>query len=131
MVAVAHRVSYCYRYVWHCYQHRVPVGTRVEGTHFHSAIDQDQNAKQEWAVHQIASTANFATNSKSLYWLLGGLNFQIEHHLFPRVSHIHYPKISQLVKETCHEYNIVYNEYASMFKAVTSHLVHLRKLGNS
>lgn len=103
----------------------------VEGTHFHSAIDQDQNAKQEWAVHQIASTANFATNSKSLYWLLGGLNFQIEHHLFPRVSHIHYPKISQLVKETCHEYNIVYNEYASMFKAVTSHLVHLRKLGNS
>ena len=103
----------------------------VEGTHFHSAGNQRQDVKQEWAIHQLLSTANFATSSKFLYWLLGGLNFQIEHHLFPRISHIHYPKISKLIKEACVEYNVVYNEYNTMFKAVTSHLVHLRKLGRA
>lgn len=99
----------------------------VQGTLFHS-VEEEKN-KQEWAVHQLNTTSNFATSSKLLYWLLGGLNFQIEHHLFPRISHIHYPAISQLVKETCREYNIVYHEYSSMFKAIASHLVHLRMLG--
>ncbi|MBL0744793.1 fatty acid desaturase family protein [Chryseolinea lacunae] len=103
----------------------------VEGTSFHSALHQDDAKKQEWAIHQITSTANFATSSKSLYWLLGGLNFQIEHHLFPRVSHIHYPAISRLVKEACRESNVLYNEYSSMYKAVVSHLIHLRKLGSA
>lgn len=103
----------------------------VEGTHFHSAIRQDGGRRQEWALHQISTTANFATSSKSLYWLLGGLNFQIEHHLFPRISHIHYPQVSRLVKEACRESNIVYLEYTSMFKAIASHLLHLRRLGKS
>ncbi len=103
----------------------------VGGTQFHSPGSQGGTSKQEWAVHQITSTANFATSSRWLYWLLGGLNFQIEHHLFPRVSHVHYPAISRLVKEVCSEYDIVYNEYNSMFKAIVSHLVHLRRLGAS
>jgi linoleoyl-CoA desaturase len=103
----------------------------VEGTQFHSAQLHDAEAKQEWAIHQIASTANFATSNKLLYWLLGGLNFQIEHHLFPRVSHIHYPQISVLIKEACRESNIAYNEYTSMFRAIASHLLHLRKLGKA
>ncbi len=103
----------------------------VEGTQFYSAQSQTEEHGQEWAVHQIGSTANFATSSKLLYWLLGGLNFQIEHHLFPRISHVHYPAISRLVKEACEESNIVYNEYGSMFKAVVSHLFHLRKLGKA
>ena len=101
----------------------------VEGTAFHNAHDQQGKSRQEWAVHQISTTANFATRSKSLYWLLGGLNFQIEHHLFPRVSHIHYPQISRFVREACKESNIAYLEYTSMFKAIGSHLLHLRKLG--
>jgi linoleoyl-CoA desaturase len=101
----------------------------VEGTHFHSAHHQPADARQEWAIHQVCTTANFATKSKTLYWLLGGLNFQIEHHLFPRISHIHYPQISRFVKEACKEYNIGYLEYTSMFKAITSHILHLRKLG--
>jgi len=103
----------------------------VESTAFHSALHQDENNKQEWAIHQINSTANFATSSKFLYWLLGGLNFQVEHHLFPRVSHIHYPAIRKFVKETCEEYNIVYHEYNTMFRAIVSHLVHLRRLGRA
>ena len=103
----------------------------IDGTQFHVAGASEGIEKQEWALHQINSTANFATSNKYLHWLLGGLNFQIEHHLFPRISHIHYPAISQLVKEACSESNIVYNEYTSMFKAVTSHLLLLRRLGHA
>ena len=103
----------------------------VEGTQFHSAHPTEGNVKLEWAVHQVNSTANFATSSKALYWLLGGLNFQIEHHLFPRVSHIHYPAVSRFVKESCRECNVVYTEYTSMFKAIVSHLRYLRRLGRA
>lgn len=103
----------------------------VEGTSFHVAAAQGVQGKQEWAVHQIASTSNFATSSRSLHWLLGGLNFQIEHHLFPRVSHIHYPAISLLVKEMCVRSGIAYREHRSMANAIASHLVHLYKLGRS
>lgn len=101
----------------------------VEGTEFHNLEEGEGKSSHEWAVHQIRTTSNFGTSNKLLYWLMGGLNFQIEHHLFPRISHIHYPAISKLVKETCREYNIIYNEYSSMFKAIVSHLVHLRRLG--
>jgi linoleoyl-CoA desaturase len=99
----------------------------VEGTSFHHPNDGKE--KQEWAIHQITSTANFGTSSKLLLWLLGGLNFQIEHHLFPRISHVHYPAISKFVKEACKEYDVVYHEYKTMTIAIISHLVHLRKLG--
>ena len=101
----------------------------VEGTEFHSVSEAHHAEKVEWAIHQIKTTANFATSSKCLHWLLGGLNFQIEHHLFPRISHIHYPVISCFVKEVCREYNVVYREYSSMFKAVASHITHLYRLG--
>jgi linoleoyl-CoA desaturase len=100
----------------------------VEGTKFHSV---DTGSKPDWAIQQVISTANFSTSSKFLFWLLGGLNFQIEHHLFPRVSHIHYPRISSLVRETCREYNIAYIEYKSMFSAFVSHLMHLHRLGRA
>ena len=103
----------------------------VEGTTFHSVEADNGKSKQEWAVHQLASTSNFGTSSKSLHWLLGGLNFQIEHHLFPRVSHIHYPAISVFVKEICQKSGIVYNEHASMLDAIISHMVHLRRLGRA
>lgn len=85
----------------------------------------------DWAVHQLSTTSNFATSNKIMFWLLGGLNFQIEHHLFPMVSHIHYPQISKLVKETCKEFNVTYHEYATMFDAVISHIMYLRKMGAS
>lgn len=100
----------------------------VEGTQFHS---KETDNKPDWATQQVLSTANFSTSSKFLFWLLGGLNFQIEHHLFPRVSHIHYPRISRLVRETCLEYNIKYIEYKSMFSAFVSHISHLHRLGRA
>lgn len=102
----------------------------VQGTQFHS-VEATSVSKHEWAIHQMVSTSNFATRSRVLHWLLGGLNFQVEHHLFPRISHIHYPAINRYVKEACREYSVVYNEYTSMFKAIASHVILLRNLGKS
>lgn len=85
--------------------------------------------EDDWAVHQLKTTANFATKNKILSWFIGGLNFQIEHHLFPNISHIHYPAISQIIKETCKEYGIPYIEHPKMRVALASHVNHLRQLG--
>lgn len=100
----------------------------VEGTSF-PVEDESGNINQEWAIHQINTTANFATKSRVYFWLLGGLNFQVEHHLFPRISHIHYPQISRFVKETCQKYGVIYHEHSTLLQALISHLVHLRRLG--
>lgn len=100
----------------------------VEGTEFYQSKDGDKN---DWATHQVNTTANFATDNKLLHWLLGGLNFQIEHHLFPRINHIHYPVVSKFVKETCRETGIQYKEYKTMLAAFLSHLSHLRRLGQA
>jgi linoleoyl-CoA desaturase len=101
----------------------------VEDAHFVAVDNPKVELSTEWAVHQINTTSNFATKSKTLNWLLGGLNFQVEHHLFPRISHVHYPQINKLVKETCEEFKIAYREYPTMLSALKSHLVHLKNLG--
>lgn len=103
----------------------------VEGTQFALPNAHTNKVDNEWAVHQICSTANFATKSRVTSWFLGGLNFQVEHHLFPAISHVHYPHINTLVKETCREFNIGYLEHRSMWEAFVSHLVHIKKLGTA
>ena len=101
----------------------------VEETTF-PVPDADINRiENEWAIHQIETTANFATKNKLISWLVGGLNFQIEHHLFPKISHIHYPAISKIIKETCQEYGVKYIEFRKMRHAVASHSAHLRNMG--
>jgi linoleoyl-CoA desaturase len=102
----------------------------VEATHFPSSSVKAHSVEVEWAVHQVQTTANFATRNKLLFWALGGLNFQVEHHLFPRISHIHYPAISRYVRETCAEFNITYQEYNTMWAAFLSHLAFLKRAGN-
>ena len=87
--------------------------------------------EDEWMIHQIRTTANFATGYKLLTWFLGGLNFQIEHHLFPKVSHIHYPAISKIIKQTCKDYNIPYLEHQKLRWAFRSHFRHLKGLGTA
>lgn len=82
----------------------------------------ESKVEEEWMIHQIQSTANFATKSKVLTWILGGLNYQVEHHLFPKISHVHYPAINRIVQQTCHEYNIPYNEFNSFWTAFKSHV---------
>jgi linoleoyl-CoA desaturase len=85
--------------------------------------------ENEWAIHQLHTTANFATKNKLVSWLIGGLNFQIEHHLFPKISHVHYPAISKIIKQTCEEFDIKYNEFKRMRQAIVSHAMYLRKMG--
>lgn len=84
--------------------------------------------EDEWAVHQLKTTANFAVNNKLISWYVGGLNFQVEHHLFPRISHIHYPAINKIVKQACKEYDVTYIEYDKMYQAVHSHIGFLKKM---
>ncbi|MCA0381759.1 MAG: acyl-CoA desaturase [Bacteroidetes bacterium] len=103
----------------------------VQDTAFPLANEATGKMDDEWAVHQLKTTANFATRSKLVSWLVGGLNFQVEHHLFPRISHIHYPEINKIVKQACAEFNVPYIEYKTMGKAIASHFMYLRSLAKT
>jgi linoleoyl-CoA desaturase len=85
--------------------------------------------EDEWAIHQIRTTANFATDNKIISWFVGGLNFQVEHHLYPNISHVHYPEINKIVKSVCAEFGVKYNEYPDMSTAVASHAHYLKVMG--
>jgi linoleoyl-CoA desaturase len=101
----------------------------VEGTAF-PTTNVEGNIEEAWAAHQMQTTANFATHSHLAAFFLGGLNRQIEHHLFPKVCHIHYGKISRIVKNTAIEFNLPYIENKTFFGALRSHYVILKKFGN-
>ena len=102
----------------------------VENTEFENvALDETKDIETAWAQHQLKTTSNFAMGNKVISWFVGGLNFQIEHHLFPRVSHIHYPAISKIVMEKCKEYNLPYNKYNTMSGALASHFRVMKMLG--
>lgn len=103
----------------------------VEHTAFPMPDKITNKMEDEWAIHQIKTTANFATRNKVVNWLVGGLNFQIEHHLFPKISHIHYPAISKIIKQACIEYGIHYIEYRRVRHALASHVSYLRQMGRS
>jgi linoleoyl-CoA desaturase len=103
----------------------------VEHTAFPVPNSETGRMDDEWAIHQIKTTANFATKNKVVCWLVGGLNFQIEHHLFPKISHVHYPAISRIIRQACQEYGIPYLEYPRVRLAVASHVAFLRKMGRS
>lgn len=83
----------------------------------------------DWAVHQVQTTVDFARGNRVLCWFLGGLNFQIEHHLFHKICHIHYPALSKVVEEVCHEFGIKYAAHKSFFSAVASHFNWLVEMG--
>ena len=91
--------------------------------------DKEGNLEHTWAVHQLYTTSNFAPTNKLVSWYTGGLNHQVEHHIFPNISHIHYGKISKIVKETALEFNLPYNEYKTFKKAVIEHFNQLKTLG--
>lgn len=89
----------------------------------------DGNMKHDWVMHEMMTTANFGTSNRLLTALTGGLNFQIEHHLFPYVSHIHYADISKILRDLCKERGVPYNEHKTFTSAVMSHFRALKKLG--
>lgn len=100
----------------------------VEGTS-HPMPDSEGRIENEWAIHQMNTTVNFAPKNKWLSWYVGGLNFQVEHHLFPRVCHVHYPDIAPIVRQTAAEFNVPYLENPTFLKALASHIATLRRFG--
>eukprot|EP01123_Difflugia_compressa_P005928 TRINITY_DN18050_c0_g1_i1.p1 TRINITY_DN18050_c0_g1~~TRINITY_DN18050_c0_g1_i1.p1 ORF type:complete len:413 (-),score=43.13 TRINITY_DN18050_c0_g1_i1:66-1304(-) len=110
------------------------VGSNFLATVFavsHNTSKTEYNVEEttDWAELQIRTSANWSVQS-TLWWLVsGGLNFQIEHHLFPGVCHVHYPAISRIVQEVCKEYNLPYNAYPTFFDIYKDHLSTLQKLG--
>lgn len=93
--------------------------------------EKDDNLRQDWVSHQASTTANFAIKSKMMFWFTGGLNFQVVHHIFPKISHIHYPVLNRLTKESCNKFKIKYVEYATFISALRSHVSYLKKLGRN
>ena len=93
--------------------------------------NEDGTVDNNWAVHQLATTTNFAPNNRLLSWYVGGLNFQVEHHLFPTICHVHYRNISKIVKETAQEYGVPYNSIDRFREAIAAHAKMLRDLGNA
>jgi linoleoyl-CoA desaturase len=95
----------------------------------HPALSEDIRA--EWAIHQIRTTADFARANRLLTWYLGGLNFQVIHHLFPRICHVHYPQVARVVAQVCNQYQINYQAHPSAFSAIRSHFRFLRSMGRT
>lgn len=87
------------------------------------------NIENNFAIHQLRTTANFARKNLPLSWFVGGLNYQVEHHLFPNICHVHYRKISQIVKKTAEEYGLPYHAHKTFTGALISHAKFLNKLG--
>lgn len=100
----------------------------VEGTEFPEPNEHGE-MENTWAIHQMKTTANFARKNPIINFLVGGLNFQIEHHLFPQICHVHYVKLSEIVKQTAHEFGVPYIENLTFRSAVISHIRLLRKYG--
>ncbi|MFB6307532.1 MAG: fatty acid desaturase, partial [Flavobacteriales bacterium] len=100
----------------------------INETDFYT-VEEDGSVENNWAVHQMKTTANFANNNKLLSWYVGGLNFQIEHHLFPHICHVHYKAISDIVKRTAKEFNVPYYEHKTFFGALKSHFSLVYQLG--
>ena len=89
---------------------------------------ESQTMDNAWAIHQAESTVDFARKNAVATWLLGGLNFQIEHHLFPNICHVNYPKITYLVEDTCHEFGVKYSAHKTIRAGLASHYHWLKKM---
>lgn len=90
----------------------------------------DLKIENNWAIHQLETTSNFSPKSRIFQWFIGGLNFQVEHHLFPNICHVHYKKLSKIVRETALEFGLPYYCEPTFFSAIRSHMKMLKKLGH-
>lgn len=97
----------------------------------YSMPDDNGNMENSWAIHQMLNTCNYAPKSKLFSWFIGGLNFQIEHHLFPNICHVHYKQLSEIVRRTSIEFGIPYNVQPSFIRAIHTHYQMLKYLGST
>lgn len=93
--------------------------------------DDSGTIKENWAVHEMMTTTNYAPRSRVFSWFIGGLNYQVEHHLFSNICHVHYRKLSKIVEQTANEYGIPYNMEKSFFMAIVRHVQLLYRLGRT
>lgn len=100
----------------------------IDGTEY-PLPNNEGDIENNWAIHQLHTTTNFANNSRLFSWYVGGLNFQIEHHLFPNVCHVHYRKISTIVKQTAKEFDLPYKSEPTFVHALIGHAKLLKQLG--
>jgi linoleoyl-CoA desaturase len=100
----------------------------IEGTEF-PLPDENNQLENNWAIHQLLTTTNFGNKSRWFSWYVGGLNFQIEHHLFPHICHVHYRKISRIVRSTAIEFGLPYKSTTTFYQALVKHLSLLKQLG--
>lgn len=100
----------------------------IEGTEY-PLPDEKNMLENNWAIHQLHTTTNFGNKSRWFSWYVGGLNYQIEHHLFPNICHVHYRKISAIVKSTASEFGLPYKNVRTFANALNSHLRLLQQLG--
>lgn len=91
--------------------------------------DKDLTIENNWMIHQLETTSDFANGSRIFSWLVGGLNFQVEHHLFPNICHVHYREISKIVKATAKEFDIEYHAHKTFAGALSAHTRMLKQLG--
>jgi linoleoyl-CoA desaturase len=101
----------------------------VEETEFHLIPARGARLPDSWAEHQLATTADFAPRNPLLTWYLGGLNYQVEHHLFPKVSHVHYRRLQPLIQKVCSEAGVKHLCARSFPKALISHVRYLHRMG--
>jgi linoleoyl-CoA desaturase len=94
-----------------------------------ASVEEVTASKRVWAVHEVETTVDFCTGNVPLTWVLGGLNYQIEHHLFPQLPHTHYPRIAAIVRRNAAKHGVRYTAQPSLFAALRSHQRHLRGLG--
>ena len=100
----------------------------VEGTDY-PLPDATGAMENTWLVHEMITTSNFAPRNRVVGWYVGGLNYQVEHHLFPKICSVHYPAISAIVRRTAEAHGIPYNEHATLWGAIRSHYRMLKRLG--
>jgi linoleoyl-CoA desaturase len=100
-----------------------------EAQFFPTPATAEEGQFQSWARHQIETTVDFAPRNFLITWYMGGLNFQIEHHLFPRISHVHYPKLAPIVKQVSDEFGVRYTANRSFLRALFSHVRWLHRMG--
>lgn len=101
----------------------------VEHTEFVNPPSEGEMIENNWTIHQLSTTSNFAHGSRLFSWFIGGLNYQVEHHLFPHICHIHYKKLSPIVKATAEKYGHPYNQQKTFIDALGSHFRLLYQLG--
>ena len=102
----------------------------VEETAFPDPDHETGKIETPWAIHQVETAVGWARGNRAISWYVGGLNFQIEHHLFPRVCHVHYPKISRIVEKACRKAGIRYQSFPTLWSALRSHYRWLKEMGS-